>query len=244
MGVSRLLAKGWIAFCVFAGAYQFAHVAIAGAPILQALLPLGVTVLLFGAMGLLFIAGYGLSASHRLPRIESLRLTPGFNEIVFLCFVALSFLVEIAYRPGNGVGGVIMALEAAMRLIPGQHALADALDRCNLDGGREFSAAFSWLLAFIYLGSSASRLRMAAALLRIERKQRPDPLGPFGVGLALGIAAVVGIQFLFIGTLYTLLPCSLLGGVLGGVLMGLAPLALAYLVSAALTNLLAANSEG
>lgn len=244
MGVARLLAKGWIAFCLFAGAYTFAHAAMAGSPIPAAFAPVGVAVLLFGAMGILFIAGYGLSASHRLPHLTQLHFTPGFNELVFLFFLALSFLVVIAYRPGNGVGIVVSALQAALRLIPGQRAMIGALTRCGLDDGREFAGAFAWLLTFIYVASAASRLRINAALLRLERKARPEPLGPSGVALALGTAAVVGIQFLFVGTIYDLIGCAAFSGVLGAVLIGLAPLALGYLIIAALTNLLAANPEG
>jgi len=243
MGVARLLAKGWVVFCVYAGGLAFARAAMAGTAIGQALLPVVVVVLLFGAMGLLFIGGYGMSTSHRLPRLESLFVIPGFNEIVFLSFVSLSFLIEIAYRPGNGVGGVIAALEAALRLVPGQHALEDALARCNLDGGQTFVSAFAWLLAFIYMGSAVSRLRINAALVRLERKARPEPLGPSVVALTLGTIAVVGIQFLFVGSLFPLLSCDALRGLPGGLLIGLGPLALAYLVIAALTSLLAANTE-
>jgi len=244
MGVARLLAKGWVVFCLYGGGLALAQAGLTGSGGGTALVPIAVAVFLFGAMGLLFIGGYGFSATHRMPRLESLIAVPGFNEIVFLCFVCLSFLVEIAYRPGYGVGAVIQALQAALRIVPGQHALGDALQRCNLDGGRTFAGAFAWLLAFIFVGSAVSRLRINAALVRLERKTRPEPLGPSGAALTLGTAAVVGIQFLFVGTLFSLLPCKALAGLSGALLIGLAPLALAYLAIAALTNLLAANPEG
>jgi hypothetical protein len=93
------------------------------------------------------------------------------------------------------------------------------------------------------LGSAISRLRITAALVRLERKRRVEPLGPQGIALVLGVAAVAGIQFLFMGTLYRMLPCNALGGISGALLIGLAPLMLAYLIFAALTNLLATHPE-
>src|SRR5437762_1861716 len=103
------------------------------------------------------------------------------------------------------------ALAAAVRFaVPGQRAMEDNLARCHLDGSRTFASAFSWLLALIFLASAVSRLRMTAALVRLERKQRPEPLGPSGAALAAGIAAVFGIQFLFVGSLFRLLPCAML----------------------------------
>jgi hypothetical protein len=40
-----------------------------------------------------------------------------------------------------------------------------------------------------------------------------------------------------------MLPCNALGGISGALLIGLAPLMLAYLIFAALTNLLATHPE-
>lgn len=245
MGVARLLAKGWVVFCLFAAALTLSRVLSAGTPPLQALSAIGLAAFLFGAMGLLFIGGYGVSGGHRVVQLKPMHLAPGFNEIVFVGFGVLSFFVETIYAPHHASGGVLGALETAIRFaVPGQRALEEALSRCHLDGGRMFASAFAWLLALIYFGSAVSRLRLSAALVRLERKRRRDPLGPSGVALAVGTAGVVGIQFLFIGTLFAWLDCGVLAGLIGALLVGLAPLMLAYLVIAALINLLAANPEG
>ena len=53
MGVARLLAKGWVAFCLFAGGFALTDPSVAIAPG-----PALVILLLFGAMGLLFIGGF------------------------------------------------------------------------------------------------------------------------------------------------------------------------------------------
>jgi hypothetical protein len=242
MGIARLLAKGWIVFCLFAGAHAVVRALASGTPPLPALLPVTVPVFLFGAMGVLFIAGYGLSSGHLLSRFRPAHIVPGFNEVVFVLFAMLSFTVQV--MPHHLQWGLLSALESAMRFaVPGQRALEDNLSRCNLDGGRAFAGACAWLLAFVFLGSALSRIRMAAALVRLERKRRIEPLGPTGIAFVLGVAAVAGIQFLFIGTLFRLLPCGFLSGVLGNVLIGIGPLMLAYLIAAALTNLLAMNPE-
>src|ERR1043166_2417145 len=245
MGVARLLAKGWVVFCLFAAALALSRMLSAGTAPLQALSAIGLAAFPFGAMGLLFIGGYGVSGGHRMPQLKPMRLAPGFNEIVFAGFAVLSFFVETVYAPHHASGGILGALETAIRFaVPGQRALEEALGRCHLDGGSIFASAFAWLLALIYFGSAVSRLRLPAALVRLERKRRRDPLGPSGVALVVGTAAVVGIQFLFIGTLFAWLDCGVLGGLPGALLIGLAPLMLAYLVIAALINLLAANPDG
>ena len=59
----------------------------------------------------------------------------------------------------------------------------------------------------------------------------------------LGVASLVGFQLLFMGTGYAFVPCDLLSSVLGDVLIGIAPLMLAYLILAALTDLLALGDE-
>lgn len=242
MGVARLLAKGWIVFCVFAGAHAAARALHPGEPVQAALLPTAVAVFLFGAMGVLFIAGYGLSSGHLLRRFRPMHILPGFNEIVFVVFVVFSFAIQIA--PHHLTWGVLNALEAAVRFaVPGQRALEAALTRCTLDGGRAFAAACTWLLAFVFLGTALSHVRMSAGLVRLERKRRIEPLGPAGIALVLGAAAIAGIQFLFVGALFPTLPCPMLSGLLGAVLMGAAPLMLAYLAAAAITNLLAMNPD-
>ncbi|HUJ03844.1 MAG TPA: hypothetical protein VLW75_09425, partial [Rhizomicrobium sp.] len=112
-----------------------------------------------------------------------------------------------------------------------------------LDGARAFASAFTWVLAFIFLGSALSRLRLAAGLVRLERKRRPEALGATTLAFVLGVLAVVGLQFLYVGTAYRILPCAILGGITGDVLIGLGPLMLAYLIDAALTNLMALGPE-
>lgn len=242
MGVARLLAKGWIAFCIFAGAHAVARSLHSGERVLAALESNGVATFLFGAMGVLFIAGYGLSSGHLLRRFKPAHILPGFNEIVFVAFLVLSFAIQIA--PHHLSWGVLSALESAVRFaVPGQRALEAAVTRCDLDGGRAFASASAWLLAFVFLGTALSHVRMAAGLVRLERKRRIEPLGPAGIAFVLGLAAVAGIQFLFIGSLYPSLPCAMLSGLLGAVLIGAAPLTLAYLAAAALTNLLAMNPD-
>ena len=65
MGIARLLAKGWIIFCLFAGAHAL-RIALAPAawPLGSSLLGIGICALLFMAMGLLFVGGFGVSAGH------------------------------------------------------------------------------------------------------------------------------------------------------------------------------------
>jgi hypothetical protein len=245
MGAARLLAKGWIAFCIFAGAHALQRALAAYVPLDQAASSIGVCVVLFVAMGLLFVGGYGASSGlGGFTRLKPRYFLPGFNEIVFIVFAAAVFVVQIAFAPGHGVGGALGALEAAIRFaVPGQRDLETVLGACALDGGRSFASAFSWLLAFVFLGSAVSRLRLAAALVRIERKLRAPALGAVPLTFALGLLAVVGIQFLFVGTAYTLMPCDVLSDLPGAVLIGLGPLALAYLIVAALTNLLSLSAE-
>lgn len=244
MGVARLLAKGWVLVCGYAGAYVLYSTLATGA--WQTAAAVTVCTLLFAAMGLLFIGGYGASAAlPQWKRLKPLHLLPGFNEIVFLLFVVLSFADQMLYAPWHVQGVVTDGLESAIYYaVFGQRALVDALGNCALDGGRVFASAFAWLLALIYIASAMSRLRLSAGIIRIERTLRPEPLGPIGLAVVVGVAAVTGIQFLFIGTIFRLLPCAAYAGVGGALLIGLAPLMLAYLVVAALAALLAAGHEG
>ncbi|HTT83162.1 MAG TPA: hypothetical protein VMF67_06755 [Rhizomicrobium sp.] len=244
MGAARLLAKGWIIFCVYVGGLALGRAVESGVPFGAAAGPILVCVLLFGAMGVLFIAGYGLSAGHVRPllpgRFSLASLLPGFNELVFIAFTLIAFCAQIVHVPEVQNSAVVDAVEGAIRFaVVGQTELENALIACSLDGGRLFVAALSWLLALIFLGSALSRIRLAAGIVRLERKQRPEALGPQPLALALGIAAVVGIQLLYIGSAYSLLPCGILGGLWGDAMIGLGPLMLSYLLVAALTNLLA-----
>ena len=249
MGVARLLAKAWIAFCLFAGAHAAALAIGHGTALGPALQQFGLCTALFGAMGLLFVGGYAASATHSgMAALAKLRLhhvLPGFDEIVFAVFAIAVFVVQVSYAPTHPSGGAVGAMTAAIRFaIPGQQALESALGVCGLDHGRTASSAFAWLVAFVFLGSALSRIRMEAALVRLERKGRPEILGATGLVFALGMAAVVVIQLLFMGTAYQLIPCWIFAGIPGSVLIGLGPLALAYLIKAALTDLLALGPEG
>ena len=90
---------------------------------------------------------------------------------------------------------------------------------------------------------ASSSARLAATVVRFERKRRPEALGAQPLTFALGLVAVAGIQLLFMGTGYTLLPCRALGGLFGDAMIAIGPLMLAYLIVAALTNLLALSPE-
>jgi hypothetical protein len=246
MGAARLLARGWIVFCLYAAAHALRLALASGMPLADAAQQIGTCAVLFGAMGILFIAGYGLSAGHSLSfkQLRPTHLSPGFNELVFIVFALMAFFVQTNGAVAHLDNPAIDALRGAMRFaVFGQRALEDKLAICGLDGGRALSSAFSWLLALIYLGSSLSRIRLAAGIVRIERRLRPEALGPQALALALGIAAVVGFQALFMGTAYVLMPCRVLAGLLGDVLAGIGPLMLSYLIVAALTTLLALGPE-
>lgn len=247
MGAARLLAKAWIVFVLYAMGLASKRVLDAGVP-LDSLQRTAVCAALFGAMGLLFIAGYGLSSGlsipHAFARLKPVHLTPGFNDLVFAAFALLCFYVQIAFAPAHAEGTAVTALKSALRFaVYGQHVLEDRLATCGLDGGRELASAFAWLLGFIFLGSALSRIRLAAALVRLERKVHPDGLGPQALAFALGLSSIIGIQALYVGTAYVLLPCRGLAGISGDILLGLGPLGLAYCIFAALTNLIALNPD-
>jgi hypothetical protein len=252
MGIARLLAKAWIVFCLFAGAHALRIALASGFALASSAFAIGICVALFVAMGLLFIGGFGASAGlYRghgdqplLARLKPHHLVPGFNDIVFMLFLVLSFLDQALLAPqiiGSGPAG---ALQAALYFaVPGQRALVGALDSCALDGGRIFSGAFTWLLAVIFLGSAVSRLKLQAGIIRLERSLKPEILGPTLRAFLLGVVAVVGIQFLFVGSAFPWLACSAFADITGALLIGLAPLMLAYLIMAALACLLASSPE-
>ena len=260
MGMARLLAKGWIVFCLFAAAHALRLNLLQGAPLASLLPGIAICTLLFIAMGLLFVGGFGASAGHvgKEPWLGQLRprdFIPGFDEAVFVIFVTLSFLSQAFFAPANmdrytvgqlpnPVFRAVDELQAAIYfVVPGQRALVSALEVCTMDGGRVFAAAFAWLLAAIYLASAASRLKLQAGLIRLEASDRPQILGPTLRAFLFGIVAVVSIQFLFVGSAYPWLHCSAFGDVTGALLIGLAPLMLAYLIVAALASLLASAPE-
>jgi hypothetical protein len=199
-------------------------------------------------MGLLFVGGFGAAAGlpgpAMLERFRPGHLIPSFNESVFLVFVLLSFVNQAVVAPQAMERGGAGALENAIYfVVPGQRALVDALQGCTMDGGRVFAASFVWLLAIVFLASAASRLRLTAGIIRLEVASRPQALGPTLRAFLLGVAAVVGIQFLFVGSAYPWLACSAFADISGAVLIGLAPLLLAYLIVAALASLMASSPE-
>jgi hypothetical protein len=244
MGAARLLAKLWVAFCLFAGAHALVREIATQVPPSQAFSTVIVCVFLFGAMGLLFIGGYGASSGFsRFVRLASTQFAPGFNELVFIAFAIAIFLIQAAYAPAHPSSPLLGALDSAMRLLPGQSALERSLTGCGLDNGRSLASALSWLLSFIYLGSALSRIRLGAGLVRLERKTRHEALGDTPLAFVTGLVAVAGIQLLFMGSLYAMLPCAFYASIAGAVLIGLGPLTLAYLIVAALTNTLALSPE-
>ena len=252
MGIARLLAKAWVVFCVFAGAHALRIALASGMPLPSSAFAISICVILFAAMGLLFAGGFGVAGGPigtdktgpLLARLKPAHLVPGFNEIVFVIFVVLSFVNQAIFAPQTVGAGASNALESAIYFaVPGQRALAYSLTLCSMDGGRLFAASFTWLLAVIYLGSAASRLKLAAGIMRLERTARPEILGPTLRAFLLGVAAVVGIQFLFVGSAYPWFQCSAYTDITGALLIGLFPLMLAYLIVAALASLMAASPE-
>jgi hypothetical protein len=248
MGAARLLAKAWAVFCIFTGAYALQHALVAGQPLVPAALSIAVCVLLFGAMGMLFAGGFGVSGnSAKIPLIGRLKpdhLAPGFNGVVFMTFAVIIFAVQTVPAPLHIANPAFDALHAAMNFaIPGQRAFEDQLAACKLDGTEAMAFSLSWLLAFIFLGSAISRIRLAAAIVRLERRQRPELLGVSTLAFVLGLVSVVGIQLLFVGTIFDLLPCNALNNIPGEFIVGLGPLMLAYLIVAALTDLIALGPE-
>ena len=248
MGMARLLAKAWVLVCLFAGAHAVNFALGSGADPLDTLPSLLACVVLFSATGLLFIGGYGASAGQGgiplLRRFKPLLFVPGFNDIVFLVFVCLSFVNQIVFAPANLSGTVVDGFEKAIYFaVPGQRALVEALGSCGLDGGRIFASAITWLLAVVFLCSSLSRLKHEARILRLERALRRDALGAAALALLAGIAAVIGLQLLFVGSAFAFLPCSAYADLTGALLIGLAPMLLVYLILAALATALASGRE-
>jgi len=248
MGIARLLAKGWLLFCIVAGGHAL-HLALAsGMGVAPALFAVGICVILFAAMGLLFVGGFGVSGGlPGTPLGDWLRphhVLPGFNEIVFMIFVLLSFCLQVMVAANAMSLPGTRELEGAMYFaVPGQRGLVDALEDCSIDGGRILTSAFTWLLAIVYLGSALSRLKLQAGVIRLEMAGKPEIIGPALRALLFGLVAVVGIQFLYLGSVFPLLGCSAYADITGALLTSLAPLMLAYVIVAALASLLAASPE-
>jgi hypothetical protein len=246
MGLSRLLAKGWVLICLFAGAHALRLALVSGSDLWISIPQVVVSMLLFAAMGLLFVGGYGAAGNNiRLSHLAAFKpVRPGFNDIVFLGFVLVSFLNQVIYAPNHITGGTTDAFENALYFaVPGQRELAASLTYCGIDGGRVFASSFTWLLAIVFAGSAISRLKLAAGIIRLERALRPQTLNPTAIAAVLGIAAVIAVQCLFVGADIELIPCSAFVGVPGALLTGLAPLLFSYLIYAALAALLASGSE-
>ena len=56
-----MLAKGWVVFCLFAGAHALRIALASGLALASSAFAIGICVLLFAAMGLLFVGGFGVS---------------------------------------------------------------------------------------------------------------------------------------------------------------------------------------
>src|SRR4029077_7437581 len=128
-----------------------------------------VCIFLFAAMGLLFIAGFGLAPGGRagfLRRLKPQHLTPGFNEVVFLVFAVFSFTNQLFVAPNYMGSPAEHAAQATLCFfLPGQNALQNALETCSLDGGRIFASGTAWLLAIIFLASAVWRVGLAAGTI-------------------------------------------------------------------------------
>src|SRR5690606_5943993 len=156
----------------------------------------------------------------------------------------LAFVMQTGFAPQWMTLPAAHQLDAAMAFaVPGQRTLLRTLDACNMDGGRTFAAAFTWLLAIIWLASSLSRLKLLAGVIRLEMAGKPEIIGPALRALIYGMVAVVGIQFLYMGSAFPLLGCSAFANITGALLTGLAPLMLVYVIVAAMASLLAAAPE-
>jgi hypothetical protein len=249
MGVSRLLAKAWVVSCLFAGAHALRAAVFSSGNPWPAVLQVAAAMLLFTAMGLLFVGGYGVSRDAFHVRTifkfgaKTPRTMPMFNDVVFLVFAVLSFVVQVWYAPRHLSGPITEAVENALYFaIPGNAMVITRLDECAIDGGRVFASSAAWLLALVFAASAISRLKQTADAMRVDRMLHPQSLSPMGLAAVLGIVAVAGIQCLFVGSPIALLPCSAFVSLPGTLLIGFAPLMFAYVVHAALAALLASGS--
>jgi hypothetical protein len=248
MELTRLLAKAWTLSCLYAGAVALNSAFAGSSDVPAALIAIAGTVLLFLAMGLVFAAG-GLFLSGRASMLKRkwwrkhpFRLECGFDEGVFVVFAVLSFADQAFFAPRHLSGAVTTALEQAIYFaVPGQRAFVGLARPCLFDGGRIFASAFSWSLALIYLGSTLSRLKLRVARIRLRRAAAPAAAGGRVDTVFLSVATIAGIQLLYVGSGYTFMPCSMLAGVAGALVVGLAPLMLAYAAVACLSLLCAAG---
>ena len=253
MGIAQLLAKGWVVFCLYAGAQALNLALFAGKPLAEVAPPLAICVLLFGAMGLLFIAGFGASSGSGLGqmfrRMKPSHFLPSFDAVVFLVFVIASFAAQVAFASAPiDTSPAAGALRRAMYVVvPGEPALNERLVTLGYPQSIAYSilvmSSFAWLLAIIFVASAMSRIGLTAGLLRLERALRPSSFGPTVLAAIYGTVALVVFQLLYIGSLYMFLPRFAFTGITGALLIGLAPLMLAYLIVAASATLKASGPE-
>jgi hypothetical protein len=237
--------------CLFAGAHALRSAVLTLGDAWMAAGQVLASVLLFAAMGLLFVGGYGVARNafhHRaavLVRPEKgARPVPMFNDVVFLVFTAISFVNQVWYAPSHLSGQITDAMENALFFaVPGHAVIAEMLSYCAVDGGRVFASAVTWLLALVFAASAISRLKQTAEAIRLDRKQHPQSLSATGLAVVLGIIAVIGVQCLFVGSPLALLPCSAFVTLPGTLLIGFAPLVFTYTVYAALAALLASGGD-
>ena len=252
MGIARLLAKGWIVFCLYAGAQALNLAVIKGGAPAQVLPSIAICVMLFGAMGLLFIAGFGASAGGAIGqtfrRMKWSHFLPSFDAVVFIIFVLASFIAQAVLVSAVGNNPAVVALQKAIYfVVPGEAPMNDRVLACHYPQFQLYSvsvvSSFTWMLAIIYVASAVSRIALTAGLLRLERALRPSSFGPTVLAALYGFVAIVAFQLLYVGSAYPLLPCHAFGDITGTLLIGLAPLMLAYLIVAALATLKASGPE-
>ncbi|MGB8601309.1 MAG: hypothetical protein WCD42_03845 [Rhizomicrobium sp.] len=240
-GLARLLAKAWIIFCLYAGGLASGWYWSAGGDLVRFGAVIALPVVLFAALGLVFAAGYLVLARHGAPHRPFVFIV-GFNEAVFVAFTLISFINQVFFAPWHLDGTLSAALERALySAIPGQRALVAMLRPCMIDGGRIFTSGITWCLAIIYLGSALSRLKITATIIRLS--DDAGGMGSVAVAILLGLISLAGIYALYIGGIYALFSCSFLAGIGGGLLIGLAPLMLAYAIAMAWAAAMAGSKK-
>ena len=209
MGVARLLAKGWVVFCLFAGGYALHDAVGAGTAFLRR--PARHShqrrsVRRHGAAVHRRLCG-GVERRWRVAhwRVSSPRhVLPGFNELVFIGFALAIFVMQTLYLAGSRPGRVLGALQAAIAFaVPGQGQLAYSARRLR---ARRRARVRGRLRAGCSPSSFWARRSRASvsppASCGWSASSVPKRSGPTGLALVLGLAAVIGIQLLYIGSLY------------------------------------------
>src|SRR6201999_3747373 len=146
-----------------------------GTPWIAAAPPIAICTFLFGAMGLLFITGFGASAGGSIgPVMRRMKLShflPSFDGVVFLLFVIASFAAQSVLVSAIGTSPAAIALQKAIFfVVPGEPALNARLYACQYPQPLIYSvsivSSFTWLLAIVYVASAMSRIALTAGLLR------------------------------------------------------------------------------